>query len=928
MPPEKTVREELAELRRYVDWANYRLTELEKQEAGRTATTVAPPAPRPAPAVVSRPAAAAAAVRTPAAPQPGPATRKPARKPVTLEDLLSPTRLAWAGGVILFIGLCFLVSYGIKQGIITPEMRIGLAALVSAGVGAIGYRLRQKGDEGAVPLAMLAVSIAGGFATVSAGQNLYGIFGSVEFALALAAGVAALGAAVAVRWRSEPLGALALFGALLAPLITGANYGPDLFWFTFAAFAATMAICTITGWRLLTLPALLVAAGSAAACLNDASAATVIIGWSLIWIAAQVGATGPRLRGTHAAELPKDLVGLSTVLSAAIIVANGGYFQAFNANEQAAKVWVLTLGIVHLLIAAAAFTKRVGRLRFAEVDALIGATLLAIGTALVLDGPALVIAWSAQGAAAAWGLRLADDRPLARLLARTSAIAFIGLATLQALTHDAVPALLSESASSIGTSGVLNAVAALLSIAAAGAIFAWRDRSPARDAGTMVAFAATTYALAIVLDGTALVCALSAAAVLMLMLVPERLAQERTIAAVTLITLAAGHVLAIEAPLNDTLLDRLSSLGDTVIALVAVAVALGALAWRGLAELRVYALAATGVVLIYLATAVLDDVALVLTFCGAAAALAVVTRERFSTEGLIGAGVLIALAIGHVLAIEAPIDDTLRDELANLAAAGTSLAAIAAAFGVVAWSRSDLARTAGLAGAGITLTFLATASLNGYALVCTFCAGAILVTLLTREHLRNEGLIASAGLIALAMGHVVVYEAPFQQVFIDGLGNTGVAVISLLAIALALGVVAEFGPKAGVEWAVWGAAVSLVYLGSALIITTFPPSTDLAGESAGGSKGQALLSAFWALVALGAVVGGLRRDIVALRFGGLVLLMVALAKIFFIDLANLSAGSRTISFMAVGGVLLAVAFAFQRLRVVDDAESPHTPVGP
>ena len=77
---------------------------------------------------------------------------------------------------------------------------------------------------------------------------------------------------------------------------------------------------------------------------------------------------------------------------------------------------------------------------------------------------------------------------------------------------------------------------------------------------------------------------------------------------------------------------------------------------------------------------------------------------------------------------------------------------------------------------------------------------------------------------------------------------------------------------------------------------------------------QVVLSAFWAGVGLVAIVVGLVRDVRELRFGGLVLLGLGVAKLFAYDLAELEQLYRVLSFIAVGLVLLAGAYAYQRVR--------------
>ena len=78
-------------------------------------------------------------------------------------------------------------------------------------------------------------------------------------------------------------------------------------------------------------------------------------------------------------------------------------------------------------------------------------------------------------------------------------------------------------------------------------------------------------------------------------------------------------------------------------------------------------------------------------------------------------------------------------------------------------------------------------------------------------------------------------------------------------------------------------------------------------------RGETLVSALWALVALALLAGGLWRRSTELRYGGLALLGLALAKLFLFDLAQLSSLTRAASFLAVGLALLIGGFLVQRL---------------
>jgi uncharacterized membrane protein len=79
-------------------------------------------------------------------------------------------------------------------------------------------------------------------------------------------------------------------------------------------------------------------------------------------------------------------------------------------------------------------------------------------------------------------------------------------------------------------------------------------------------------------------------------------------------------------------------------------------------------------------------------------------------------------------------------------------------------------------------------------------------------------------------------------------------------------------------------------------------------------QGQVLVSALWGLTGLCALLVGLRRDVHELRAAALALLLAAVGKVFLYDLATLGSVYRVVSFLALGALLLAASFAYQRLR--------------
>ena len=77
---------------------------------------------------------------------------------------------------------------------------------------------------------------------------------------------------------------------------------------------------------------------------------------------------------------------------------------------------------------------------------------------------------------------------------------------------------------------------------------------------------------------------------------------------------------------------------------------------------------------------------------------------------------------------------------------------------------------------------------------------------------------------------------------------------------------------------------------------------------------QVVLSALWLMWAAALVAAGIRRDAAALRWQGLALLLVVVAKTFLVDLSFLDQGYRILSFLIVGVLLVAVSFLYQRRR--------------
>lgn len=179
-------------------------------------------------------------------------------------------------------------------------------------------------------------------------------------------------------------------------------------------------------------------------------------------------------------------------------------------------------------------------------------------------------------------------------------------------------------------------------------------------------------------------------------------------------------------------------------------------------------------------------------------------------------------------------------------------------------------------------------------------------------------LIAALGFLGLAIVHMLVVEAP-PTAIAEGVTDLGSAVVAIACCAGAAAACWYWGREVEPDIATvtgYVSALGFVYLGSVTII-------DVIGDNAGGEArqiGQSWLSAFWTATGLGAVVWGMVRHSPKARLGGLALLMVAIAKVWTYDLSELEELARALSFVALGLLLLAGAFAYQRFKPEEEGE--------
>jgi uncharacterized membrane protein len=185
-----------------------------------------------------------------------------------LEERLGSRWAVWVGGVALALGGFLLVRFSVEQGYFGPEMRLfGAAVLALALIGAGEWFRRREREEGLVgipsahvPSVLTAAGTATAFATVYAAYGLYAFISPATAFVLL--GVISLGTLTAAVLHGPALAALGLLAALASPLLVSTQE-PDpwaLVIYLVFPVGAAYALARLRHWRWLAVAAALGAA--------------------------------------------------------------------------------------------------------------------------------------------------------------------------------------------------------------------------------------------------------------------------------------------------------------------------------------------------------------------------------------------------------------------------------------------------------------------------------------------------------------------------------------------------------------------------------------------------------------------------------------------------------------------------------------------
>ncbi|QCL74669.1 DUF2339 domain-containing protein [Agrobacterium tumefaciens] len=174
----------------------------------------------------------------------------------SFESLLGARWAVWAGGLALALGGIFLVKYSIESGLLSPAVRLSLAAIFGLFLGLAGEAIRRKAVPGIaaaysnamIPGVLTAAGALTLFGVVYAAYGIYDYIGSgTAFILLGLVAFATIGLSLL---HGQALAGLGLLGSMLTPALISSET-PNiwaLFVFLTISWLATAAAARRQGW--------------------------------------------------------------------------------------------------------------------------------------------------------------------------------------------------------------------------------------------------------------------------------------------------------------------------------------------------------------------------------------------------------------------------------------------------------------------------------------------------------------------------------------------------------------------------------------------------------------------------------------------------------------------------------------------------------
>ncbi|WP_201861080.1 DUF2339 domain-containing protein [Microvirga soli] len=192
-----------------------------------------------------------------------PPTPRPAPPGRDFEEALGSRWAVWVGGVALALGGIFLVRYSIEQNLLSPATRIAFGGLFALALIGAGEWLRRRESSVAlpgipsanVPSILTAAGTCGAFAAAYAAYALYDLIGPAAAFVTL--GLIAVLTMVASTLHGPILAALGVLGAMGSPLLVSSDEPQPWALVIYLAFVVLPAygVARLRLWRWLALAA-------------------------------------------------------------------------------------------------------------------------------------------------------------------------------------------------------------------------------------------------------------------------------------------------------------------------------------------------------------------------------------------------------------------------------------------------------------------------------------------------------------------------------------------------------------------------------------------------------------------------------------------------------------------------------------------------
>src|SRR3954452_16038018 len=263
-----------------------------------------------------------------------------------IEDFLGGRVLAWAGSAVVLLGIVLLVAVAIGRGWMGEAPRVGIAVGVFGAVLAAGAALYERRGGTQAALLIAGTGLAALFLTFVGGVQLYHLY-PAPIALIEVALVGAVGTALALRWNSPAVAALSTGGALLAPLLVGAEPSEFTTGFILIALACSVGVLTMRSWNWLAVGCFMIAAPQIVAWVATGPGPLDLTIALVVYALVNAGAAlGYELRVKSEGLRPSSTL---LVLAGALLTAAAGYDGLRAAGQlELAEWWVAALAVAHL----------------------------------------------------------------------------------------------------------------------------------------------------------------------------------------------------------------------------------------------------------------------------------------------------------------------------------------------------------------------------------------------------------------------------------------------------------------------------------------------------------------------------------------------------------------------------------------------------